>query len=190
LLLGQRGTIGRFRQVMKDLLPARTQLRTNEHRWPPLHTPIARQRYIPDRASLMLETLPDGSFPHDINVFSLVTGSMSYNDSSSREILRRWVDHPQRLWDAVDYTLAKGIETVIHVGPEPNVILATFMRLSENVREQTAGNSFSSLSLRAVSGIARNSWLSGMLPARTNLLRAPYVRHVILENWLLENAPT
>ncbi len=190
LVLGQRGTIERFRELMKETLPSRTQLRTNDHRWPPLHTAIARQRYIPDRASLMLETLPGGEFPHATNVFSLVTGSLGYNETSPREIMRQWVDHPQRLWDAVDYSLAAGMETVIHVGPEPNVILATFTRLSENVREQTAGNSFSSLSLRAVSGIARNSWLSGLLPARTNLLRAPYVRHVILEDWLLENAPS
>ena len=189
LLLGQRATIGRFRELMKETLPARTQLRTNEHRWPPLHTAIARQRYIPDRASLMMETLPGGEFAHTTNVFSLVTGSLSYNHTSPREILRNWVDHPQRLWDAVDYTLAAGMDTVIHVGPEPNVILATFKRLSENVHEQTAGNSFSSLSMRAVAGIARNSWLAGLLPARANLLRAPHVRHVVLEDWLIENAP-
>jgi [acyl-carrier-protein] S-malonyltransferase len=189
LLLGQRDTINRFRALMKHSLPHRAQLRVNEHRWPPLHTAIARQKYIPDRASLMMETLPHSNVLPSPPVLSLVTGKQSYIDTSPREILRDWVDHPQRLWDAVDYTLAAGIESVIHVGPEPNVILATFNRLSENVREQTRGNSFSSLSMRAVSGIARNSWLAGLLPARTNLLRAPYVEQIILEDWLLENAP-
>ncbi len=189
LLLGQRDTIHRFRELMKHSLPHRAQLRINENRWPPLHTPIARQRNIPDRAAVMLETLPGGNGPPSPPVLSLVTGKQSYIDSSPREILRQWVDQPQRLWDAVDYCLAAGIETVIHVGPEPNLILATFTRLSENIREETAGNSLSSLSLRAVSGIARHSWLAGLLPARTNLLRAPYVNHVILENWLLENVP-
>ncbi len=190
LLLGQRETIKRFRALMKQSLPHRAQLRINEHRWPPLHTAIARQRYIPDRAALMMETLPEGNVPPSLAVLSLVTGKQSYSGGTSpRQILRDWVDHPQRLWDAVDYTLAAGIETVIHVGPEPNVILATFNRLSENVREQTRGNSFSSLSMRAVSGIARNSWLAGLLPARTNLLRAPYVTQIILEDWLLANAP-
>jgi [acyl-carrier-protein] S-malonyltransferase len=189
LLLGQRDTVNQFRQRMKDVLPDRSQLRLNDHKWPPLHTPIARQRHIPDRASLMMETLPGGYPVSAPPVLSLVTGKMSYEQRSPREILRMWVDHPQRLWDAVDYSLAVGIETVIHVGPEPNVILATYNRLSENVREQTTGNTFRSLSLRAVGGISRNSWLSGLLPSRTSLLRAPYVQHVVLEDWLLEHAP-
>lgn len=187
LLLGQRSTVNRFRELMKHSLPHRAQLRINENRWPPLHTPIARQRNLPDRAAVMMETLPGGTGPPLPAVLSLVTGKQSYLDGSPREILRQWVDQPQRLWDAVDYCLAAGIETVIHVGPEPNLILATFTRLSENIREETAGNSLSSLGMRAVSGIARHSWLAGLLPGRTNLLRAPYVNHVILENWLLEN---
>lgn len=189
LVLGQRATVERFRALMKHRLPQRAQLRTNEHRWPPLHTPIARQRNIPDRAAVMMETLPGGYGGLSTQVFSLVTGSMSYKKASARAILRQWVDHPQRLWDAVDYCLAEGVETVIHVGPEPNVILATFNRLSENVRQETEGKSFTSMGLRAVSGIARHPWLTGLLPARTNLLRAPYVKQVVLEDWLLENAP-
>jgi [acyl-carrier-protein] S-malonyltransferase len=188
LLLGQRNTVNRFRELMKHSLPHRAQLRINENRWPPLHTPIARQRNLPDRAAVMMETLPGGTGPPLPAVLSLVTGKQSYLDGSPREILRQWVDQPQRLWDAVDYCLAAGIETVIHVGPEPNLILATFTRLSENIREETAGNSLSSLGMRAVSGIARHSWLAGLLPGRTNLLRAPYVNHVVLEDWLLENA--
>jgi [acyl-carrier-protein] S-malonyltransferase len=43
--------------------------------------------------------------------------------------------------------------------------------------------------LRAVSGMARRPWLTAILPSRTALLRAPFVRHVILEDWLLENPP-
>jgi [acyl-carrier-protein] S-malonyltransferase len=189
LLLGQRETIDRFRQLMKQRLPHRAQLRINEHRWPPLHTAIARQRNIPDRAAVMMETLPGGYGGLSTQVFSLVTGSLSYKTTSARAILRQWVDHPQRLWDAIDYCLAEGIETVIHVGPEPNLIPATFNRLSENVQQETEGKSLASMGLRAVSGIARHPWLAGILPARTNLLRAPYVKHVILEDWLLGNAP-
>lgn len=190
LVLGQRDTVGRFRVAMKQYLPHRAQLRVNEHRWPPLHTVIARQRYIPDRASVMMETLPGGYGNMSTEVFSLVTGSLSYKTMSARAILRQWVDHPQRLWDAVDYCLAAGVNTVIHVGPEPNVIPATFTRLSENVRQETDGNSLTSFGMRAVSGIARHAWLAGLLPARTNLLRAPYIQQVVLEDWLLENAPS
>jgi [acyl-carrier-protein] S-malonyltransferase len=189
LLLGQRNTVNQFRIRMRDMLPVRSQIRINEHRWPPLHTPIARQRHIPDRASLLMETLPGGYPVKTPPVLSLVTGKMSYQELSPREILRMWVDHPQRLWEAVDYSLAAGIETVIHVGPEPNLILATYNRLSENVREQTTGSSFRSISLRAVAGISRNTWLANLLPSRTSLLRAPYVQHVVLEDWLLQHAP-
>jgi [acyl-carrier-protein] S-malonyltransferase len=43
--------------------------------------------------------------------------------------------------------------------------------------------------MRAVSGLARRPWLAAMLPANAALLRAPYVKHVNLEDWLLENLP-
>ena len=190
LLIGQDKSVVRFGEVMHDLLPQRAHLRLNEHRWPPMHTPIVRQKYIPDRASVMMESLPGGLTPACPPVFSLVTGRMSYNDHSARDVLRQWVDHPQRLWSAVDKTLSIGAETVIHVGPGPNVIPATFHRLCDNVLEQTAGNSLSSLGMRAVSGLARRPWLAAMLPANVALLRAPFVNHVILEDWLLENLPT
>jgi [acyl-carrier-protein] S-malonyltransferase len=36
------------------------------------------------------------------------------------------------------------------------------------------------------SGLSRNAWLSRLLPSRTSLLRAPFLNHVILEDWLLE----
>lgn len=189
LMMGQRNTILRFKEIMSDLLPSRAQLRSNDKTWPPLHTPITRQRCIPDRAAVQMEKLPGGYSPPCPPVFSLVTGNLSYDDHSARQVLRDWIDHPQRLWDAVDYCLAAGIETVIHVGPEPNVIPATFNRLSENILEQTNCNSFSCYSLKAVSHLARRTWLSGMLPSRANLLRAPFVRQIVAEDWLLENAP-
>ena len=98
LLIGQQATVARFRAVMHD------------HHWPPLHTPIARQKYIADRASVMMETIPGCFAPPSPPVLSLVTGKMSYDDHSARDILRKWVDHPQRLWDAVDATLDLGVD--------------------------------------------------------------------------------
>ena len=189
LLIGQRDTVQQFKKVMHDLLPQPAHLRINDNRWPPLHTPIVRQKCISDRASVTMETHAGGFTPPSPPVLSLVTGEMSYDDHSARDILRRWVDHPQRLWDVVDESLDLGVESLIHVGPEPNVIPATFRRLSDNVREQTRGSSLGSLGMRAVSGMARRPWLAAMLPARATLLRAPHVKHVILEDWLLENAP-
>jgi [acyl-carrier-protein] S-malonyltransferase len=45
------------------------------------------------------------------------------------------------------------------------------------------------MGMRAAAGLARRPWLSAILPSRAALLRAPAMRHVILEDWLLENLP-
>jgi [acyl-carrier-protein] S-malonyltransferase len=187
LLLGQNETIARFTATMHEALPAPVHIRLNPDRWPPLHTEIARQRHIPDRASVMMERMPGGFVPPCPPVVSLVTGKRSYDDLHARDILRQWVDQPQRLWDAVYETLATGVTTVIHVGPDPNVIPATFHRISENVHQQMTGSSLGSYGMRAAAGLARRPWLSAILPSRAALLRAPAVQHVVLEDWLLEH---
>lgn len=189
LLIGQQETVQNFKAKMHDLLPTRAHLRINGNRWPPLHTQIVRQKSIVDRASVMMETLPGSFSPPCPSVLSLVTGKMSYDDHSARDILRKWIDQPQRLWDVVDETLDLGVQTILHIGPEPNVIPATFRRLSENVTEQTNSGSLGGLGMRAVSGLARRPWLAAMLPSRAALLRAPHIKHVVVEDWLLENAP-
>ncbi|MBI3838774.1 MAG: ACP S-malonyltransferase [Planctomycetia bacterium] len=188
LLLGQNGTIDRFARQMHEVFPARVYLRKNHDPWPPMHTPLVWQRNIPNRAGVLMHTLPGGFTKPNPPVFSLVTGKMSYGDHNSREILIQWIDHPQRLWDAVYETLASGIETVIHVGPAPNLIPATFNRLRDNVQAQLTGNSLNSLGLRAMARAVRRPWLTTLLPSRTALLRAPTVEHIILEDWLLEQS--
>jgi [acyl-carrier-protein] S-malonyltransferase len=45
------------------------------------------------------------------------------------------------------------------------------------------------MGMRAAAGLARRKWLSAIVPSRAALLRAPAVKHIILENWLLENPP-
>lgn len=189
LLLGQNRTVQRFKTVMHERLPDPAHLRLNSNRWPPMHTPIVRQKYIPDRAAVMMESLDGGFQPPCPPVVSMVTGKRSYDDFHSRDVIRQWIDGPQRLWDAVSETLACGVTTVVHVGPEPNVVPATFRRLSDNITEQTAGGSLGSLGMRAAAGLARRPWLSALLPSQVALLRAPQIRHVILEDWLLEHAP-
>jgi [acyl-carrier-protein] S-malonyltransferase len=146
-----------------------------------MHTPIVWQRQIPNRVAEQMHTIPGGFTAPKPNVFSLVTGQASYNDYNSREILTRWTDHPQKMWDAVYATLTHGIETVIHVGPEPNLFPATFRRLKDNVDLQLKAN----LGLRAVSSMVSRPWVKRLLPARTALLRAPLIQHIILEDWLL-----
>lgn len=183
LLLGQEDTLDRFAVRINDAADERVYLRKNDNRWPPLHTPITWEHNIPNRASRLMHTMPVAASPPRPPVFSLVTGGTDYNELDCRAILGRWIDHPQRLWDAVYATFSQGIETVIHVGPMPYIVPATFRRLTDNVQAQLKA----SLGLRAVSGIVTRPWLGRLLPARSALLRAPTQQHVVLEDWLLEH---
>ncbi|MBW3600000.1 MAG: ACP S-malonyltransferase [Planctomycetes bacterium] len=185
LVMGQQDTLDRLKAELDKVADDRVFLRKNEHPWPPLHTPIVWEKAIPNRAAMLMLTLDGGTTPPKPPIVSLVTGKTSYNDYNARDLLHRWTDHPQLLWDAVYETLSQGVEVVVHAGPTPNIIPATFNRLRENVEAQMKA----SLGLRAMSGIVTRPWLKSLAPTRTALLRAPLVQHVILEDWLLENAP-
>jgi [acyl-carrier-protein] S-malonyltransferase len=182
LMMGQGDTIDRFKKRMTDVLPAQSNLRKNDQRFPPLHTSITWQRAIPNRAALLMQTLPGALSPPLPPVLSLVSGQLSYNRNNAREILHQWVDHPQRLWDAVYATLKQGVETVIHVGPEPNIIPATYKRLRDNVEAETKG----SVGMRALKAVVQHGWLKPLLPQRAALLRSPQIKQIVLEDWLLE----
>ncbi len=71
-----------------------------------------------------------------------------------------------------------GIETIVHVGPEPNLVPATFKRLADNVATQMASRSWEGMGLRAVGQAVRRPWLAKILPVRSSLLRAPFVQQV------------
>lgn len=134
-----------------------------------------------------MEKTPGGLTAPKPAILSCITGGPDYNEFNSRTMIRRWIDHPQRMWDVVDATLAAGIDTVVHVGPEPNLVPATFTRLAIDVSSQLEGRSISSMGLRAVSRIIRRrSWLTRLLSNDAALLRAPFVQQISLENWLLE----
>jgi len=90
-----------------------------------------------------------------VPVLSMVTGSASYGEYNSREVMNQWVDHPQRLWDIVYKVLSEDIETVVHVGPAPNLLPATFRRLSNNIAAQMQGNGLGSLGRRTISRLVR-----------------------------------
>jgi [acyl-carrier-protein] S-malonyltransferase len=189
LLLGEGDTIDQFKERMTHDLPGSAHVRKNADQWPPLHTPLLWSKNIPDRAAQMMHTVGGGFSAPKVPVLSLVTGELSYNDYNSRDLLRRWIDEPQRLWDGVTHLLTEGTQIVVHVGPAPNLLPATFKRLSDNVQAQMASSGWQNLGLRAMSGIARRPWLAGLLTERTALLRAPFVTHVILEDWLLAHPP-
>jgi len=189
LVIGQKDTIRRLRRRCRTIGTAPIQFRKNDGLWPPLHTPLVREKHIPDRASLMIREATRLAPTPRPPVWSLVTGRREYEADSGREVLRRWVDSPQRLWDVIEGVLASDVKTVLHIGPEPNVIPATFKRLADNVVRQTLAWSLTGMGLRTVQHLAGRSWLAPLLPKSGCLLRAPRVEHVIVEDWLLENAP-
>lgn len=190
LVLGQDRSLDLFRQELKARFPREIHVKENPDRWPPIHTAIVRQRNVPDRASVMLETVPGGFQSPSIPILSAITGSDSYNDFNSRQILYDWVDHPQKLWSVIEKMLASDIHRIIHLGPEPNIIPATLKRLSMNVTAQLSQRNLASLGMRAVSSIVhRRPWLTQYLTKNAALLRAPLLEQVVLEDWLLENEP-
>ena len=190
LLLGQNGSLDLFKKRMKEMLPKQAHMKVNPELWPPIHTQITRQKAIPDRASVMLETVSGGITAPSIPVISCITGQTSYNKFNSRSILYDWIDHPQKLWGVIEKLLKSDVTTIVHVGPEPNIIPATFKRLSMNVAAQLNEKSLAGMGLRAVSSIVRGRpWLAQMVSKNASLLRAPLIEHVILEDWLLENLP-
>lgn len=83
--------------------------------------------------------------------------------------------------DVVYELLRSDVDTVIHVGPEPNIIPATFTRLKENVEAETKGK----IGMRALTSVVDHPWIKRLLPERTALLRAPVIKQIILEDWLL-----
>ena len=186
LVMGSGNTIELLRGRLKEIAPKGVHLRCNSNRWPPLHTPIVWNKDFTSRAARMMHTLPGGFVAPTPPILSLVTGKLSYDDFNAREHMIKWVDQTQLLWDAVNEVLSTGIRSVIHVGPAPNIIPATFDRLASNVESQTRG----SRRMKALSAVIDRPWLRNLLPRRATLLRAPKLQHIVVEDWLLDNRPS
>lgn len=189
LVIGEQDTLDRVRQYCEAWEGPPVLVRRNDGVWPPLHTPLVSERHVPDQATLLIRDVPRLSETPRPPIWSLVTGRREYEADSGRGVLRRWIDSPQRLWDVVQATLASDIKTVLHVGPAPNVIPATFQRLAENVVKQTLQWSLSAVGKRTVQRMAGSAWMAPLLPKSGFLLRAPMIQQIVLEDWLLENAP-
>lgn len=189
LVIGERDTTKRLAKHCASIEGPPVLVRENDGAWPPLHTPLLCQRHIHDRATIMIREVPRLNPVPRIPVWSLVTGREEYRHTSGREVLRRWIEAPQRLWDVVEAVLASEVRTVLHFGPHPNVIPGTFRRVADNVVRQTLSWSLTSVGIKTFQRMTKNSWLAPLLPRRGNLLRAPMIEHVIVEDWLLENAP-
>jgi [acyl-carrier-protein] S-malonyltransferase len=185
LLLGQGDTLTRIEKLIPDFLPEKTNLRRKPQHWPPLHTPLVWLKNVPNRTAVALYQLEGGMEKPTPTIVSCVTGTASYDGLNTRDTLIKWVDHPQLLWDVIHETLVSGVELVVHVGPAPNLIPATFDRLSNNVAKQL-GNRYLQLLGRGINtSMNRYSWLPRFLP-KAALIRALFLEHVILEDWLLE----
>jgi [acyl-carrier-protein] S-malonyltransferase len=186
LLLGQNETIDRFKELMREALGKQVHLRKNSHKWPPLHTSILWSKNLSNRAAATMQTVKGGFIAPVPPILSMVNGKVAYNDYNSRSLMNRWVDQPQRMWDSINELLTMGIDLILHVGPEPNLIPATFQRISENVNAQVNRWSLkSSLGRRAVMGIVRRPWLAKVITSKAAILRTPFVAHVVVEDWLL-----
>ena len=137
LLLGQGDTL--------DLLEAR-DARVSARRCDPaaqaeplasLAYALVWERNIPNRTAMAMYHIGGGERKPTPNVVSCTTGLANYDEWNSRAILADWTDHPQRLWDAMEHTLASGAELVIHVGPEPKLLPTCFERSEPQDHEAT-----------------------------------------------------
>lgn len=190
LILGQGQTLDILEQMLPEFLPEKTMLRRKEHRWPPLHSPLVWEANIPNRTATALYRIGGGRVKPTPEIISCVTGSASYDSLNSRETLIHWTDQPQRLWDVIDTTLGNGAETIIHIGPRPNLVPSTFQRLSNNILKQMGHSSLQRFGRGMMASMSRYTWLAHLLPSRASLLRAPMIEHIILEDWLLEQPVT
>jgi [acyl-carrier-protein] S-malonyltransferase len=186
LLLGQYDTLSMLEQEMHEFLPAGVTLRRRPNHWPPLHTPLVWERNIPNRTAMAMHHIGGGDRKPAPSIVSCTTGSSSYDEWNSRALLADWTDHPQRIWDVMENALASGAEIVLHVGPEPKLFPTGFDRLSHRIMKQLKMKHLDRLGSSVIPSISRNSWLTRKLPANAVLLRAPFLNHIILEDWLLE----
>jgi [acyl-carrier-protein] S-malonyltransferase len=185
IMLGQADTLDLFEADMRDYLPAGVSLRRRPNQWPPIHTPLVWERSVPNRAAVALYHTGGGNLRPRPNIVSCTTGRANYDEWNSREILTDWTDHPQRLWDAIEHTLGSGADLVVHVGPGPKLIPTAFERLSGKVMKKLKLRHLDTLGRRVLPSISRNHWLARRLPHNAVIIRAPFVNHLILEDWLL-----
>jgi [acyl-carrier-protein] S-malonyltransferase len=187
LVMGQGDTLARLEAAIPSFYPEKVMLRRKTHKLPPLHTPLVWLRNIPNRAAVALYQIPGGLKAPTPPVVSCVTGAASYDALNARDLLIRWVDQPQLLWDAICETLSSGVDLLVHAGPAPNLIPATFERLSNNVTKQLGNRYFQMIGRGVGTQMHRHAWLGRILPSKAALLLAPHVTHVVLEDWLLEH---
>ncbi len=185
LLIGQEGTLDEFEHEMRERLSPAVTLRRRPNHWPPLHTPLVWERNVPNRTAMAMHHIKGGDQKPTPTILSCSTGVANYDEWNSRMILADWTDHPQRIWEVMEHTLQSGVELVIHAGPEPKLIPSTFERLGARVMKQLRRSHLERLGSSVIPSMGRQEWIMRSLPGSAALLRAPYLKHMILEDWLL-----
>ena len=142
---------------MRDYLPADVTLRRRPNHWPPLHTPLVWERNIPNRTAMALYHTGGGNQQADAARRLVHDRAGELRRVEQPRDPAEWTDHPQRLWDAIEHTLASGAELVIHVGPEPKLIPTAFDRLSDKIMKQLKSRHLDSLGRRVLPSISRNA---------------------------------
>ena len=186
LLLGQGSTIDRFADRMPDAFPARVYLRKNKEA-------VAADAHV-DRLAAQSAQSRGRDDAHAAGRIQEAGAAAAVAGDRQTELQRsQRPRHSLSLDRSAAAVVGRGLrdaghracKTVIHVGPDPNLIPATFQRLRDNMAAQLARRSLNSLGLRAMSQAVKRPWLTALLPSRSALLRAPLVEHMILEDWLL-----
>ena len=127
---------------MGDAFKIPVHLRKNNGLWPPLHTPILRDPLHPESCGIALRTMgawhaiaqPAGAFAGD--------GQDELQRLQQPRDARALARSSSKLWDAIYEMPSVGVETLVHVGPEPNFCPRHLQRLSDNVTAQFSGTRF------------------------------------------------
>jgi [acyl-carrier-protein] S-malonyltransferase len=189
LVVGQAEAMDRLDDHLPAYLPGDAVFRRKQRQWTPLHSPLVWQRHIPNRIAMSLHQVKGKLRKPSPPILSCVTGQASYDELSCRNLLTLWPDHPQRLWDVVNATLKSDVDIIIHVGPASKLLTTTFSSLNSRVLRGGHPHFIHRIGSALVSGLQRRPFFSDILPPKAALLRAPFLTHVILEDWLLERKP-
>ena len=163
-------------------------LKVRRDQWTPLHSPLVRRRSVPDRIADALRRVEGPLSRPTPPVISCVTGRASYRPGNIGELLTQWSDHPQRLWDVVISILTSGVRTIVHAGPAPRLIPKTFESISSRSARQRDRPISRTLAPLLGSTLGRWPRLGRLVPEKVRVLRAPHLTHVLLEDWLLDQA--
>ena len=186
LLLGQHDTLVMLEQEMHEFLPEGVTLRRRPNHWPPLHTPLVWERNIPNRTAMAMHHIGGGDRKPTPTIVSCTTGSSQLRrmeqpcdpgrlDRPSPAVMGRHGERPG----------VRGRNRASRRSRAQACSRRASTGLSHRIMKQLKMRHLDRLGSSVIPSISRNSWLTRKLPANAVLLRAPFLNHIILEDWLL-----